>query len=126
MRFVNLFPAKSKPLYMVHYVFAIAVSVICLILMADVLQTAESVHSLVEKKYSLIDENGKIILKDKYLLSLKDFNASKSLQNLIKSGVKSFKIEGRLKDINYVKNVVAFIITNLINMLQELHQVRYF
>lgn len=60
------------------------------------------------KKYSLIDENGKIILKDKYLLSLKDFNASKSLQNLIKSGVKSFKIEGRLKDINYVKNVVAF------------------
>ncbi len=42
------------------------------------------------KKYSLIDENGKIILKDKYLLSLKDFNASKSLQNLIKSGVKSF------------------------------------
>lgn len=60
------------------------------------------------KKYSLIDENGKIILKDKYLLSLKDFNASESLQNLVNSGVKSFKIEGRLKDINYVKNVVAY------------------
>lgn len=60
------------------------------------------------KKYSLIDESGKVILKDKYLLSLKDFNASQSLKNLVDSGVKSFKIEGRLKDINYVKNVVAY------------------
>lgn len=66
------------------------------------------------KKYSLIDENGKIILKDKYLLSLKDFNASESLQNLVNFGVKSFKIEGRLKDINYVKNVVAYY-TNELN-----------
>lgn len=60
------------------------------------------------KKYSLIDEKGNIIAKDKYLLSLKDFNASKYLENLIKAGVKSFKIEGRLKDENYVKNVVAY------------------
>lgn len=60
------------------------------------------------KKYSLIDENGNIIAKDKYLLSLKDFNASKHLKKLIDIGVKSFKIEGRLKDENYVKNVVAF------------------
>lgn len=60
------------------------------------------------KKYTLIDENGKIIAKDKHLLSLKDFNASKHLKKLIDAGVKSFKIEGRLKDKNYVKNVVAF------------------
>lgn len=60
------------------------------------------------KKYSLIDANGKVILKDKYLLSLKDFNASNSIDKLINCGVKSFKIEGRLKDINYVKNVVAY------------------
>lgn len=60
------------------------------------------------KKYSLVDGNGKVILKDKYLLSLKDFNASNSLKLLIDAGVKSFKIEGRLKDINYVKNVVAY------------------
>ena len=60
------------------------------------------------KKYSLIDENGNFISKNKYLLSLKDFNASKNLNDLVKSGVKSFKIEGRLKDINYVKNVVSF------------------
>ena len=60
------------------------------------------------KKYSLVDENRKVLLKDKYLLSLKDFNASESIEKLINCGVKSFKIEGRLKDINYVKNVVAF------------------
>ncbi len=60
------------------------------------------------KKYTLVDENGKIIAKDKYLLSLKDFNASKHIKKLIDAGVKSFKIEGRLKDKNYVKNVVAF------------------
>lgn len=60
------------------------------------------------KKYSLVDQNGKVIAKNLYLLSLKDFNASKHLKQLIDAGVKSFKIEGRLKDINYVKNVVAF------------------
>lgn len=66
------------------------------------------------KKYSLVDDNGKVILKDKYLLSLKDFNASENIERLINCGVKSFKIEGRLKDVNYVKNVVAYY-NNLIN-----------
>ena len=60
------------------------------------------------KKYTLVDENGDIIAKDKYLLSMKDFNASPHLKELIDAGVKSFKIEGRLKDENYVKNVVAY------------------
>ena len=60
------------------------------------------------KKYTLVDENGNIIAKDKYLLSMKDFNASRHLKDLIDAGVKSFKIEGRLKDENYVKNVVAY------------------
>lgn len=60
------------------------------------------------KKYTLVNENGRIIAKDKYLLSMKDFNASRYLESLIDAGVKSFKIEGRLKDENYVKNVVAY------------------
>ncbi len=60
------------------------------------------------KKYSLIDEKGNTIAKNKYLLSLKDFNASNHLKQLIDAGLKSFKIEGRLKDENYVKNVVAY------------------
>lgn len=60
------------------------------------------------KKYTLVDENGSIIAKDKYLLSMKDFNASRYLKDLTNAGVKSFKIEGRLKDENYVKNVVLY------------------
>jgi len=65
-------------------------------------------------RYSLVEDNGKYIFKDKYLLSLKDFNASKHVERLINLGVKSFKIEGRLKDVNYVKNVTAFY-NNLLN-----------
>ena len=60
------------------------------------------------KKYTLVDKDGNIIAKEKHLLSLKDFNASDKLQELVDAGVKSFKIEGRLKDENYVKNVVAY------------------
>lgn len=60
------------------------------------------------KKYTLVDSDGNIIAKNKHLLSLKDFNASKHIKELVDAGVTSFKIEGRLKDENYVKNVVAF------------------
>lgn len=60
------------------------------------------------KKYTLMDEDGKILAKDKHLLCLKDFNASKYMKNLIDAGVLSFKIEGRLKDENYIKNVTAY------------------
>lgn len=60
------------------------------------------------KKYTLVDENGKILAKDKHLLCLKDFNASPYINNLIEAGVRSFKIEGRLKDEDYIKNVTAY------------------
>lgn len=60
------------------------------------------------KKYSLKSADGKIIAKNKYLLSLKDFNLSKKIEELIDAGICSFKIEGRLKDEMYVKNVVSY------------------
>lgn len=60
------------------------------------------------KKYSLFSNDGKIIEKDRYLLSLMDFNLSNRLEDLINAGVTSFKIEGRLKDENYVRNVVSY------------------
>lgn len=58
-------------------------------------------------RYDLINQEGKVLKKDKYLLSTKDFNASAYLAEMIQSGVCSFKIEGRLKDITYVKNVTS-------------------
>ena len=60
------------------------------------------------KKYSVITENGEIIAKDIYPLCLKDFNGSKYIKELIDAGICSFKIEGRLKDISYVKNIVSY------------------
>ena len=60
------------------------------------------------KKYSLVDANGEFLAKDKHLLSLKDFNASDHLKDLVEAGVTSFKIEGRLKDEHYIKNVVSY------------------
>lgn len=57
--------------------------------------------------YTLRDSKGEILEKDKYLLSLKDLNVTNLIPQLIKTGVSSFKIEGRLKDAAYVKNVVS-------------------
>ena len=56
-------------------------------------------------RWSLIDSAGKVIARDKYLLSLKDLNLSRRLPALIEAGVDSFKIEGRLKDASHVANV---------------------
>jgi putative protease len=58
--------------------------------------------------YSLTDKNGNIIIKDKHLLSIKDLNLEDFIPLLIDAGVTSFKIEGRLKDIDYVINVVSY------------------
>lgn len=57
--------------------------------------------------FSLVDADGKTIVKDKHLLSLKDLNQSEELEALLDAGVTSLKIEGRLKDVSYVKNVTA-------------------
>lgn len=57
--------------------------------------------------FSLVDSEGKVIVKDKHLLSLKDMNQSDELEQLLDAGASSLKIEGRLKDVSYVKNVTA-------------------
>lgn len=57
--------------------------------------------------YTLIDSAGRVLVRDKHLLSLKDLNASSLVSDLIEAGVSSFKIEGRLKEVDYVKNVTA-------------------
>ena len=58
-------------------------------------------------RFSFIDADGREIERDRYLLSLKDMNQSDHLEELIEAGATSFKIEGRLKDVSYVKNVTA-------------------
>jgi len=58
--------------------------------------------------YTLIDAAGEEIVSTKHLLSMKDLNLSDNLEELLDAGVSSLKIEGRLKDVSYVKNVVAY------------------
>lgn len=56
--------------------------------------------------YDLVDEDGNVLVRNKALLSLKDYNLKNRLQDLADAGICSFKIEGRLKNISYVRNVV--------------------
>lgn len=56
--------------------------------------------------YDLVDGSGNVLVRNKALLSLKDYNLKDRLQDLAEAGICSFKIEGRLKNISYVRNVV--------------------
>lgn len=58
--------------------------------------------------FDMVDADGKPIMKNKHLLSLKDLNQSEDLEKLLDAGASSLKIEGRLKDVSYVKNVTAY------------------
>ncbi len=59
-------------------------------------------------KFDMVDSDGRVIEQGRHLLSLKDMNRSGELEELLDAGVSSFKIEGRLKDVSYVKNVTAY------------------
>ena len=58
-------------------------------------------------KFDLLDADGRVLEQQRHLLSLKDMNQLANLEQLAEAGACSFKIEGRLKDITYVKNVTA-------------------
>ena len=78
--------------------------------------------------WDLLDENGKVLIKNRHLLCLKDLNNSTHLEELIDAGITSFKIEGRLKDADYVKNVTAFYrqkLDEIINRRSDLEPASY-
>ncbi len=58
--------------------------------------------------WNLENKDGRRLISNRHLLSLRDLNNSKNIEELIDAGITSFKIEGRLKDIDYVKNVTAY------------------
>lgn len=69
--------------------------------------------------YQLIDGKGTTLIENSHLLSIKDLDLSEELPNLIKAGIDSFKIEGRLKDIVYVKNNTSYLRKKLDAFLEE-------
>jgi len=58
--------------------------------------------------YHLLDADDTMLVKNKHFLSLKDLDLSDSLEEMMEAGITSFKIEGRLKDADYVKNITAY------------------
>ncbi len=69
--------------------------------------------------YDLVDADGRVVVKDRYLLSMKDLCQVDHLEELADAGAVSFKIEGRLKDADYVKNVVAAYSQRLDNIVKR-------
>ncbi|MGY0152566.1 peptidase U32 family protein [Edwardsiella tarda] len=69
--------------------------------------------------YTLKDEQGRVVAYEKHLLSLKDNDQSHNLAALIEAGVRSFKIEGRYKDMSYVKNITAYYRQQLDALLEQ-------
>ena len=74
--------------------------------------------------YSLKDNNENILVKNKHLLSLKDLNLTNYIEDLLDAGVTSFKIEGRLKDIGYIKNVTSHYRQKIDTVLAEKNSFR--
>ncbi len=69
--------------------------------------------------YTLTDQEGQVVAGDKHLLSMKDNDQSANLRALIDAGIRSFKIEGRLKDLSYVKNITAYYRQQLDEIIAE-------
>ncbi len=69
--------------------------------------------------YTLKDDQGRVVAYDKHLLSMKDNNQTDNLRFLVDAGVRSFKIEGRYKDVSYVKNITAHYRQQLDQILTE-------
>lgn len=69
--------------------------------------------------YTLKDDQGRVVAFEKHLLSMKDNNQSANLRALVDAGVRSFKIEGRYKDMGYVKNITAYYRQRLDEILED-------
>ncbi|KQQ60327.1 protease [Pseudomonas sp. Leaf127] len=69
--------------------------------------------------YTLKDDQGRVVAFEKHLLSMKDNNQSANLRALVEAGVRSFKIEGRYKDVSYVKNITAYYRQRLDEILND-------
>jgi len=74
--------------------------------------------------YTLTDGRGNVLASNQHVLSLKDLNLSDYLADLVDAGVTSFKIEGRLKEVSYVKNITAFYRAKLDALIEERDEFR--
>jgi collagenase-like PrtC family protease len=95
--------------YFIHGALCVAFSGQCYISHADTGRSANrgNCSQACRLPYTLTDAQGGVVAYDKHLLSMKDNDQSRNLEALIDAGIRSFKIEGRYKDMGYVKNITA-------------------
>ena len=95
--------------YFVHGALCVAFSGQCYISQAHTGRSANrgECSQACRLPYTLVDDKGKTITENQHLLSMKDNNQTDNMLELARAGVSSFKIEGRLKDLSYVKNITA-------------------
>jgi putative protease len=95
--------------YFVHGALCVAFSGQCYISQAHTGRSANrgECSQACRLPYTLVDDKGKTITENQHLLSMKDNNQSDNMLELARAGVSCFKIEGRLKDLSYVKNITA-------------------
>jgi collagenase-like PrtC family protease len=100
---------RSALEFFVHGALCVAYSGQCFISHAHTGRSANRGNCSQECRlpYTLTDAQGRVVAHDKHVLSLKDNNQSDNLRALVDAGIRSFKIEGRYKDLGYVKNVTA-------------------
>lgn len=108
--------------YFIHGALCVAFSGQCYISHAHTGRSANRGECSQECRlpFTLEDQKGRIIGKDKHFLSMKDNDQSANLRALIQAGVSSFKIEGRYKDLSYVKNATAHYRLLLDEILEEM------
>ena len=113
-------PDRCKMEFFVHGALCVAYSGQCFISHAHTGRSANrgDCSQACRLPYHVTDDQGRFIAHDKHVLSMKDNNQSDNLAALVDAGVRSFKIEGRYKDMGYVKNITAHYRT-LIDQLVE-------
>jgi 23S rRNA 5-hydroxycytidine C2501 synthase len=102
-------PARCTLEFFVHGALCVAYSGQCYISHAHTGRSANrgDCSQACRLPYQVTDMQGRIVAHDKHVLSMKDNNQSDNLEALIDAGIRSFKIEGRYKDMGYVKNITA-------------------
>ncbi len=95
--------------YFIHGALCVAFSGQCYISHADTGRSANrgDCSQACRLPYTLSDGQGRVVAYEKHLLSMKDNDQSRNMEALVDAGIRSFKIEGRYKDMGYVKNITA-------------------
>ncbi|SDZ76447.1 peptidase U32 family protein [Acidovorax soli] len=114
-------PGRANIEFFIHGALCVAYSGQCNISHAQTGRSANrgDCSQACRLPYQVTDAQGRFIAHDKHVLSMKDNNQSDNLRALIDAGVRSFKIEGRYKDMGYVKNITAHYRTLIDEILEE-------